>query len=448
MKTIAIYCAGRNELPPPGIKGIQYFPDRACMWDKLAEQYPDTLLRIYFNLPGEFIVDMWPDIFRESDLVSYIPLDEDASVEDIAERIAADQPDLAIAFSIPILPYDWSALRDAMVGEELRRKGIKTIAHNIRTASHALEKDRCSDYLCQNGFFVAKSLSVRNTLFQAHKINTAIPVNVYREYVLRVIREMHFPVIIKPTVFSASDRLHVASDIEEAVKTLDSWPSDSDFLIEEQIIGTNFGIEIYGTPGNYHVMEPVMFSAARNGVPDPYEVVKAGPVLADYYRIRHLKKEIMRLAELYELNGTAQVDLIFSEGEWYIIEINARHSLMTEISAQIERKTSLDIYGALAVCDIRGADIPDTLQFACDFKTPYLKDDTIRQMMKLYPCIASVMSLQTAVSTDGKVEYCEFVVTAETAEKLMEAMICLKEGTENIVSDKTIAGLNSILNEM
>ena len=69
-------------------------------------------------------------------------------------------------------------------------------------------------------------------------------------------------------------------------------------------------------------------------------------------------------------------------------------------------------------------------------------------MMKLYPCIASVMSLQTAVSTDGKVEYCEFVVTAETAEKLMEAMICLKEGTENIVSDKTIAGLNSILNEM
>ena len=143
-----------------------------------------------------------------------------------------------------------------------------------------------------------------------------------------------------------------------------------------------------------------------------------------------------------------RVDLIFSEGEWYIIEINARHSLMTEISAQIERKTSLDIYGALAVCDIRGADIPDTLQFACDFKTPYLKDDTIRQMMKLYPCIASVMSLQTAVSTDGKVEYCEFVVTAETAEKLMEAMICLKEGTENIVSDKTIAGLNSILNEM
>ena len=100
MKTIAIYCAGRNELPPPGIRGIRYFPDRACVWDKLAEQYPDTQLRIYFNLPGEFIVDMWPDIFRESDLVSYIPLDEDASVEDIAERIAADQPDLAIAFSI------------------------------------------------------------------------------------------------------------------------------------------------------------------------------------------------------------------------------------------------------------------------------------------------------------------------------------------------------------
>jgi hypothetical protein len=66
-------------------------------------------------------------------------------------------------------------------------------------------------------------------------------------------------------------------------------------------------------------------------------------------------------------------------------------------------------------------------------------------MMKLYPCIASVMRLQTAVSTDGKVEYCEFVVTAETAEELMEDMIRLKEGTKNIVSDNTIAGLGSIL---
>ena len=121
---------------------------------------------------------------------------------------------------------------------------------------------------------------------------------------------------------------------------------------------------------------------------------------------------------------------------------------MTEISAQIERKTTLDIYGVLAEGDTRAADTPDALRFACDFKTPFLEDDTIRRMMKLYPCIASVMRLQTAVSTDGKVEYCEFVVTAETAEKLMEAMICLKEGTENIVSDKTIAGLNSILNEM
>ena len=118
---------------------------------------------------------------------------------------------------------------------------------------------------------------------------------------------------------------------------------------------------------------------------------------------------------------------------------------MTEISAQIERKTTLDIYGALAECDIRVADTPDALRFACDFKTPFLEEDKIRQMMKLYPCIASVMRLQTAVSTDGKVEYCEFVVTAETAEKLIEDMIRLKKGTENIVSDKTIAGLSSIL---
>ena len=140
-------------------------------------------------------------------------------------------------------------------------------------------------------------------------------------------------------------------------------------------------------------MEPIIFSAAESGVPDPYEVVKAGPVLADHYRISHLKKEIARLAELYKLCGTAQLDLVFSEGDWYFIEINARHSLMTEISAQIERKTTLDIYGALAEGDVRAADAPDALRFACDFKTPFLEDDTVRQVLNefrilSYDCLA------------------------------------------------------------
>lgn len=63
-------------------------------------------------------------------------------------------------------------------------------------------------------------------------------------------------------------------------------------------------------------------------------------------------------------------------------------------------------------------------------------------------CIASVMRLQTAVSTDGKVKYCEFVVTAETAEELMEDMIRLKEVTGNIVSDNTIAGLRNIFEDI
>ena len=48
---------------------------------------------------------------------------------------------MAIAFSIPIMPYDWSALRDAMVGEELRRRGIKTISHSTGFALDSFQKE-------------------------------------------------------------------------------------------------------------------------------------------------------------------------------------------------------------------------------------------------------------------------------------------------------------------
>ncbi|MBQ6366361.1 MAG: hypothetical protein IJI61_08165, partial [Oscillospiraceae bacterium] len=58
MKQIVFYSSGRNELPPPGIDGIQFFPERASMWDELAKRLPDTSISVWFTPPGEFAADM------------------------------------------------------------------------------------------------------------------------------------------------------------------------------------------------------------------------------------------------------------------------------------------------------------------------------------------------------------------------------------------------------
>lgn len=436
MKKIAFYCSGRNELPPPGIDGIQFFPERAFMWDELAKRLPDASISIWFTPPGEFVVDMGNvhtneaiseyKPLRSPGRVAYRFLDGTDSVEEIAGKIAETHPDVVIAFSIPIMPYDWSALRDAMVGEELRRRGIKTISHSTRFALDSFQKEKCTDFLRKNGFNVAGSVMVQNSLLHAHVLNPSIPQNVYREYIFREIRKLRFPVVIKPTVFSGSVGFTVSKDFDDAVKVLDEWKLDSDILVEEQVDGEIFGIEIYGAEGHYHVTEPVIFSVDGAAGADAPDIIKEGPVTDEKYHIPHLKAEMIRMADLYGLNGFAQADLIFSEGKWFIIEINPRYTLMSDISAAIEGKDVISFYGELVTGQI--GDVMDNQRsFAIDFKTRLLNRDVIRRLCEKYRCIVSIMRVQTAVSSVGPAEYCEFVLAGEEQKKLRSDMRAIKD---------------------
>ena len=436
MKQIVFYSSGRNELPPPGIDGIQFFPERASMWDELAKCLPDISISVWFTPPGEFAVDMGNintnenvsayKPVRSPDRVVYRFLDGTESVEEIAGKIVDTHPDMAIAFSIPIMPYDWSALRDAMVGEELRRRGIKTISHSIGFALDSFQKEKCTSFLRRNGFNVAGSVMVQNSLFHAHVTDPTIPQNVYREYIFHEIRNLRFPVVIKPTVFSGSIGFTVSQDFDDAVKVLDEWKLDSDVLVEEHIDGEIFGIEIYGAEGHYHVTEPVVFSVDGDAAADGLDIVKEGPVTDEKYNIQHLKAEMIRMADLYGLNGFAQADLIFSKGKWYIIEINPRFTLMSDISAAIEGKDIISLYGELATGQIDDAK-ENHSRFAIDFKTGILDGEEIRRLCEKYRCIVSVMRVQTAVSSVGPAEYCEFVMAGEEQKKLRSDMRAIKD---------------------
>ena len=435
MKQIVFYCSGRNELPPPRIDGIQFFPERASMWDELSKRLPDVSISVWFTPPGEFAVDMGNiqtnetvsayKPVRSPERVAYRFLDGTESVEEIAGKIAETHPDVAVAFSIPIMPYDWSALRDAMVGEELRRRGIKTISHSTRFALESFQKEKCTDFLRRNGFNVAGSIMVQNSLFHVHVTDPSIPQNAYREFIFREIRKLRFPVVIKPTVFSGAVGFTVSHNFDDAVKVLDEWKLDSDILVEEQIDGEIFGIEIYGAEGHYHVTEPVIFSVDGDATAEGLDIVKEGPVTDEKYHIPHLKAEMIRMSDLYGLNGFAQADLIFSQGKWYIIEINPRYTLMSDISAAIEGKDIISLYGELATGQIGNAK-DNQRSFAIDFKTRLLDREEICRLCEKYSCIVSVMRVQTAVSSVGSAEYCEFVMAGEEQKKLRSDMRAIK----------------------
>ncbi len=64
--------------------------------------------------------------------------------------------------------------------------------------------------------------------------------------------------------------------------------------------------------------------------------------------------------------------------------------------------------------------------FAIDFKTRLLNREVIRRLCEKYSCIVSVMRVQTAVSSVGSAEYCEFVMAGEEQKKLRSDMRAIK----------------------
>ena len=98
---------------------------------------------------------------------------------------------------------------------------------------------------------------------------------------------------------------------------------------------------------------------------------------------------------------------------------------MSDISAAIEGKDIIGLYGELATGQI--GDVMDNQRsFAIDFKTRLLNREVIRRLCEKYRCIVSIMRVQTAVSSVGPAEYCEFVMAGEEQKKLRSDMRAIK----------------------
>ena len=138
MKKIALFCSGGQGLNSPYTPEMIYVPKRAVDWDACA----DEEIRLTFY--GE-LSDM-------PEKVRFVLIPEKSSIDEIADLIAADRPDVAVAVTVPDIPYDWNQLRDAMVAKKLAARGIKTIAHEPDMAMTAFKKSALNEMLLQNGF--------------------------------------------------------------------------------------------------------------------------------------------------------------------------------------------------------------------------------------------------------------------------------------------------------
>ena len=444
---IAVYSSCGNGAESAYIAAYRFLPDRASLWDEISEMFPEHEFKVYVGLQGGTTIDEdGVDILKKAKNVPYTLIPLNYGVEEIADLIAKDSPDIAIAFSTPSIPYDWGSVRDSLIAEVLREKGIRTISHNTWLSEEAFEKHKINKRLKELGFLVPEGVYINKKLFDACYENTGIVRNAYRDYIRQNIKKLKFPIILKCDSGAGSVGLSVAKTLDEAMDILDSDKSGMDMIVEERILGINFGAEVYGADGNYSVKGPIIFSSNEDGVTDPFASVKFGPVRNEKFKIKELKEELLRMAKELGFCGGVQVDLMFSDGKWYIIEINPRFSLMSMLIAAIDNRNMFYNFVAPALENDKIETAPSEQKFAIDFKTLIFEEDIIKNLRKDFASIITAMRFSLPTSGDSEVRYTEMAMGGfSTPQELVDGLKDINKKYPLIATDKVIENVISLI---
>lgn len=340
---VVFYSSCTNHFDPK-IVHIKTLPSWAQEWGRVAAAFPQHQFVIATMLPAMFLLDYGKDgVLRADDGIERVAL-KGGGAKEIAQEILELRPDVAVAASFWITPYDWLGLEDAMVADILRGKGVKVVSHSAAAQAICFDKKSASDFLRANGFSCAKSVYVDYELFWAERKKSEVRHNVYREYVLGQIERLSFPVIIKDTVGLSSYGMEVVHTAGAVKNYLESKKFNSNRLVEEFLDGPQFGTEVHVTKradgsASVDVFPPLLYSVNQYGICSPKQSVKLGPLTMPRFKCDELKSELERLARLLDFEGIAQVDLVFHKDKWHIIEINPRLSGSSAAIALIKGKT-------------------------------------------------------------------------------------------------------------
>lgn len=334
------------------------YPNLKTLWEEFCQMHPDD----------EFIcVSQAPAMFMPPDNYIIIGLHEELTTSDLfVQKIIELKPDLVIALSFWVKPYDWLPVLDAMIADELRNKGVNVICHSKKTALTCFDKYQTMNFFNEHNFNHAPGFFVDHNLFFCSANQSNVRLNVYQEYILKTLREEKYPLIIKNPVGLSSYGMTVVNSYNEAYGYIFSKKNNSNRIIERYLPGEQFGVEIYGSENNYIVMPPFSFSVNKYGITIPKLCIKEGPVTDEKYELGKLKAELKRLASALKLNGFAQVDLVWSNDTWYIIEINPRLSGMTTTYAA---SAGLNLYEYLYRA-ATGQILPELLHHVVNEKIP------------------------------------------------------------------------------
>ena len=150
-----------------------------------------------------------------------------------------------------------------------------------------------------------------------------------------------FPVLAKPSRGSGSKGVRIFQDLD----SMKDWFSPDfpppDWILEEFLDGSQHSLEVVGRPGDYRLLQVTDLYIDQNF--DCKRVI--APSILPLNLIADFEKLSLTIAEAINLRGIMDVEVIFSRGEFKVLEIDAR--LPSQTPTAVHWSTNQNMVGLL-----------------------------------------------------------------------------------------------------
>lgn len=391
--------------------------------ENYAKTHPDCNIFIVSQLPGMFLLDLTGSSLElKAQNIEYKILSSQSSIQNITDCIMEFKPDTAVAITGFFRPFDWQGIKDGIIAQKLETLGVRAICNSVKTEKICFDKQATQLFLENNKFPVPPAVYCDNQLYWAERNHQAVTDNPYKESIFTEIEQLKLPLIIKDTTGLSSFGMEVVTTLNQAKAYLNSKKNNGNKIIQEMIQGRQFGLEVYGNPGNYTISPVFEFSVNQYKITSPKQSVKAGPVTGAEYKLNELKDLVLRVCEQLQIKGSAQIDLVFDNKKWWIIEINPRLSGMTNTVCESINKN----YFELLTCNNTKNDFIDGAPVV-SFKLPLIINEQKEKLAK-FSFVKQINQVENeAAKQQRETGYCEIILKDSSKKVLLNDIDILKE---------------------
>ena len=189
-----------------------------------------------------------------------------------------------------------------------------------------------------------------------------------------------------------------------------------------------------------------MFSTNQYGITSPKQSVKIGPVMNEKYNLPEFYRTMNLLAEKLAINGIAQVDLVFHEKKWYVLEVNPRLSGLT---AAISMSCGKTVPEMILDSALQKNEKNPALKYVVDMKFPVLSSEMQKKLYNFESVLFVRQMFNKKARQHREEGFCEVIFGARNSlDELKDDLDKLKKNFPEIIEPDFFKKAQEMLDEL